>query len=107
LKEQGGVEAIEKINESKAKRLYQVIDGSDFYHGIAQPEYRSIMNVSFTLPSKELDKKFLAEADTIGLYALKGHRNVGGVRASIYNPMPMKGVEKLASFMETFEKNNG
>jgi phosphoserine aminotransferase len=107
LKEQGGVAAIEKLNEQKAARLYQVIDGSGFYHGIAQPEHRSIMNISFKLASEELDAKFLQEADAVGLYALKGHRNVGGVRASIYNPMPMVGVEKLASFMEAFEQKNG
>lgn len=107
LKEEGGVEAIEKLNEQKAARLYQVIDADDYYRGIAHPEYRSIMNVSFTLPSEDLDKKFLAEADAAGLYALKGHRSVGGARASIYNPMPMAGVEKLAAFMEDFRRQNG
>lgn len=107
LKEQGGVEVIEKENEKKAARLYQVIDSGNFYRGIAHPGSRSIMNISFTLPTEELDAKFLREADAAGLYALKGHRSVGGARASIYNPMPMAGVEKLASFMETFEKNNG
>ena len=107
LKEQGGVAAIEKLNEQKAARLYQVIDNSDFYHGIAQTEFRSIMNVSFKLANEELDAKFLQEADAAGLYALKGHRNVGGVRASIYNPMPMVGVERLTSFMEAFERKNG
>ena len=107
LKEQGGVAAIEKLNQRKAERLYQVIDGSDFYRGIAQPEYRSIMNVSFKTASTELDGKFLQQADAMGLYALKGHRNVGGARASIYNPMPLAGVEKLAEFMEEFERQNG
>ena len=107
LKEQGGIAAIEKLNQQKAKRLYQVIDGSEFYRGVAQPEYRSIMNVSFKTVSEELDAKFLREADAVGLYALKGHRNVGGVRASIYNPMPLAGVEKLAGFMEEFERENG
>ena len=107
LKEQGGVAAIEKLNEQKAARLYQVIDGSDFYRGIAQAESRSIMNVSFKLASEELDAKFLQEADAAGLYALKGHRNVGGIRASIYNPMSMVGVEKLAKFMEEFQRKNG
>ena len=106
LKEQGGVGEIEKLNEQKAARLYQVIDSSDFYRGVAQPESRSIMNISFRLASAELDAKFLQEADAVGLYALKGHRNVGGVRASIYNPMPMVGVEKLANFMKEFEHNN-
>ena len=106
LKGQGGVAAIEKLNEQKAERLYQVIDSSGFYRGIAQPEHRSIMNVSFKLTSKELDAKFLQEAEAVGLYALKGHRNVGGIRASIYNPMPLTGVEKLAGFMEEFEQKN-
>ena len=106
LKEQGGVAAIEKRNEEKAARLYEVIDGSDFYQGIARPDHRSIMNVSFKTRSEKLDAKFLQEADTIGLYALKGHRNVGGIRASIYNPMPLAGVAKLTDFMEVFEKKN-
>jgi phosphoserine aminotransferase len=99
--------AIEKINEEKAARLYRMIDSGDFYRGVARPEDRSIMNVSFCLPTEELDAKFLREAEAAGLYALKGHRNVGGVRASIYNPMPMAGVEKLIGFMRDFEKNNG
>lgn len=106
LKGQGGIAAIEKRNEEKAARLYEVIDGSDFYHGVALPEHRSIMNVSFKAPSPELDAQFLKEADAIGLYALKGHRNVGGIRASIYNPMPLVGVEKLAGFMEEFAQKN-
>lgn len=107
LKDQGGVAAIETLNEQKAARLYQVIDSGYFYKGIAQSEHRSIMNVSFKLPNEELDDKFLKEANAIDLYALKGHRNVGGIRASIYNPMPMAGVEKLAKFMEEFERKNG
>ncbi|SEA82710.1 phosphoserine aminotransferase apoenzyme [Desulfuromusa kysingii] len=106
LKEQGGVKAIEKLNKQKSARLYQVIDNTDFYHGIAQPEFRSIMNVSFKLATEELENKFLQAAGAIGLYALKGHRKVGGVRASIYNPMPMAGVEKLANFMTEFERQN-
>ena len=106
LKQQGGVAAMEKLNEQKAARLYGLIDGSDFYHGVAQPEHRSIMNVSFKCPSSELDGKFLAGAEAHGLYALKGHRNVGGIRASIYNPMPLEGVEKLAGYMEEFAQKN-
>ena len=102
LKEQGGVDAIERINEAKAARLYQVIDRGDFYRGIAQPEHRSIMNVPFLLNGDGLTARFLQQAEERGLYALKGYRSVGGVRASIYNPMPMAGVEKLASFMEEF-----
>ncbi len=107
LKEQGGVAAIEQRNQEKAARLYQVIDASDFYRGVAHKEHRSIMNVSFNLASEELEAKFLKEAGATGLYALKGHRNVGGIRASIYNPMPMAGIETLANFMQQFEKSNG
>jgi phosphoserine aminotransferase len=107
LKEQGGVAAMEAINEQKAARLYGVIDNSDFYRGIAQPQHRSIMNVSFVLADDGLTAAFLDQAQTQGLYALKGYRSVGGVRASIYNPMPLAGVEKLARFMEDFERSHG
>lgn len=107
LREQGGIVAIEKRNEQKAARLYQVVDGSDFYRGVARPEDRSTMNVTFRLPTPELETQFLKEADSQGLYALKGHRSVGGIRASIYNPMPFEGVEKLAEFMEGFRRKNG
>lgn len=107
LKEQGGVAAIEKRNEEKATRLYRLIDTSDFYRGVAHPEHRSIMNVSFNLPSEELEAKFLKEAGAAGLYALKGHRNVGGIRASIYNPMPLDGIAALAIFMQEFAQANG
>lgn len=103
----GGIPAIEKLNEQKAARLYDVIDRSGFYRGIADPAHRSIMNVSFKMACEELDTKFLVEAAAEGLYALKGHRNAGGIRASIYNPMPLAGVEKLARFMEEFESRNG
>tara|TARA_R110002110_G_scaffold376446_1_gene586281 strand:- start:34423 stop:35514 length:1092 start_codon:yes stop_codon:yes gene_type:complete len=107
LKDQGGLEAIEKVNEQKAATLYEVIDSSDFYTGTAHPEHRSIMNVTFTLPNDDLSAGFLKEALDSGLYALKGHRNVGGIRASIYNAMPLAGCEKLADFMKEFEKKNG
>ncbi len=107
LKEQGGVSAIEKINEQKATYLYQLLDESDFYTGHAHKDHRSIMNVTFNLPSQELLDKFLKETDDVGLTALKGHRSVGGARASIYNAMPMEGIEALASFMKEFEKTNG
>ena len=107
LKDQGGLEAIEKVNEQKAKTLYDVIDNSDFYTGTAHPQHRSIMNVTFTLPDDEQSASFLKEALDNGLYALKGHRNVGGIRASIYNAMPLAGCEKLAEFMKEFEKKNG
>lgn len=106
-KQQGGVAVLEKRNEEKSARLYQVIDGSGFYRGVAQPAHRSIMNVSFKLASEELETRFLQEAGAAGLYALKGHRNVGGIRASIYNPMPLAGIEVLADFMVEFEKKNG
>ena len=107
LKEQGGVEAMEKINTQKAQSLYKIIDGSNFYHGTAHPDHRSIMNVTFTLPDDELTQRFLAEALENGLYALKGHRKVGGIRASIYNAMPLAGCQVLAEFMQEFERNNG
>ncbi|MCK4502301.1 MAG: 3-phosphoserine/phosphohydroxythreonine transaminase, partial [Desulfuromonadales bacterium] len=107
LKGLGGIAAIEPQNEAKAALLYQTIDNSDFYQGIAQEADRSIMNVSFKLPNEELAARFLQQAEAIGLYALKGHRNTGGVRASIYNPMPLAGVEKLTNFMAEFEQKNG
>ncbi|MDH3869743.1 MAG: aminotransferase class V-fold PLP-dependent enzyme, partial [Desulfuromonadales bacterium] len=104
---QGGIAAIEKINEQKAKTLYDLIDAGDYYSGVIQPQVRGTMNVSFNLASEELEAKFLKEAGQQGLYALKGHRSVGGIRASIYNAMPMAGVEALASFMKEFESKNG
>jgi phosphoserine aminotransferase len=107
LQEQGGVAAIEKINEQKAKTLFDVIDAGDYYRGVIQAEFRGTMNVSFNLPSEELEAKFLKEAGALGLYALKGHRSVGGIRASIYNAMPLAGVEALAGFMKEFESKNG
>ncbi|PLX85853.1 MAG: 3-phosphoserine/phosphohydroxythreonine transaminase [Desulfuromonas sp.] len=107
LQEQGGVAAIEKVNEQKAKILYDLIDAGDFYRGVILPEFRGTMNVSFNLASEELEAKFLKEAGAQGLYALKGHRSVGGIRASIYNAMPLAGVETLAAFMKEFERANG
>jgi phosphoserine aminotransferase len=107
LQEQGGVAAIEKINVQKASILYSLIDAGDYYRGVIQPEFRGTMNVSFNLASEELEAKFLKEAGEQGLYALKGHRSVGGIRASIYNAMPLAGVEKLAGFMKEFESKNG
>jgi phosphoserine aminotransferase len=107
LQEQGGIAAIEKINEQKAKTLYDLIDAGDYYRGVIQPEVRGTMNVSFNLASEELEAKFLKEAGEKGLYALKGHRSVGGIRASIYNAMPLAGVDTLASFMKEFESKNG
>ena len=107
LEQQGGVAAIEKSNEQKAKVLYDLIDGTDYFRGVILPDYRGTMNVSFNLPSEELEAKFLKEAGSQGLYALKGHRSVGGIRASIYNAMPLAGVQALASFMQEFERSNG
>lgn len=107
LKDQGGIAAIEKVNEAKAAVLYDVIDQSTYYTGTAHIDHRSIMNVTFTLPDDESTATFLKQAGDIGLYALKGHRNVGGVRASIYNAMPTAGCEKLAEFMKEFERTQG
>ncbi|MCB1664265.1 MAG: 3-phosphoserine/phosphohydroxythreonine transaminase [Pseudomonadales bacterium] len=107
LKEQGGVDVIEARNEQKAKLIYDAIDGSDFYIGSAQQADRSIMNVTFNLAKPELSDTFLSEANKQGLYALKGHRLVGGIRASIYNAMPVEGCEALVAFMKDFEKRNG
>ncbi|MCB1661617.1 MAG: 3-phosphoserine/phosphohydroxythreonine transaminase [Pseudomonadales bacterium] len=106
-KEQGGIAALEKINQQKAKTLYELIDASDFYLGSAQPESRSVMTVTFNLANNDLAGQFLAEALKNGLYALKGHRAVGGIRASIYNAMPLAGVQALADFMKEFERVNG
>lgn len=103
----GGLEAIEKVNESKASLLYQAIDSSDgFYRGHADPNCRSKMNVTFNLPSDELQAKFVSEASANRLDSLKGHRSVGGIRASIYNAMPYEGAQALASFMENFAADN-
>jgi phosphoserine aminotransferase len=107
LKGEGGVEAMAVRNEEKSQMLYHVIDSLDFYHGTAQVEARSRMNVTFTLPSDELTALFLKEALANGLYALKGHRVVGGVRASIYNAMPLAGCQKLAEFMREFARTKG
>ena len=98
---------MEKRNREKAKILYDAIDSSDgFYKGHADKDSRSLMNVTFRLPSEDLEKKFVAEALEQGLSGVKGHRSVGGMRASIYNAMPIEGVEKLASFMAEFKKKN-
>lgn len=107
LKEQGGVTAMEQRNEQKAAVLYRALDNSSFYRGFADPACRSLMNVTFHLPTPELEKRFVQEALAAGLYALEGHRAVGGLRASIYNPMPLAGVEALAQFMAEFERING
>ena len=104
LKDLGGVKAIAKVNQIKAELLYQVIDGSDFYYNNIEPQYRSKMNIPFWLKDESLNSKFLEQAEQQGLMALKGHRIVGGMRASIYNAMPLEGVQKLVDFMQKFEK---
>ncbi len=108
LKERGGLAAMLKINEVKAKILYDAIDASDgFYSGHAEKSARSLMNVTFRLPSEKLEKQFADEAAANGLDGLKGHRSVGGIRASIYNAFPVEGVEKLVEFMRDFSQKNG
>jgi len=107
LEEQGGVAAIAERNEKKAALIYEAIDASDFYRGHARPESRSRMNVTFNLPTPELEAEFVAAAAAEGLDGLKGHRSVGGIRASIYNAFPLEGVEKLVDFMRRFEREHG
>ena len=106
LKELGGVPAITKINQQKARLLYQVIDNDDFYYNNIEVQYRSLMNVPFWLKNEALNEEFLALAKQQGLMALKGHRSVGGMRASIYNAMPLAGVEALVSFMNHFSQKH-
>ncbi len=106
LKQKGGVKAMQEVNEYKAKLLYDFIDNSSFYTNSVLPEYRSIMNVPFVTGSAELDAKFIAEAKKAGLVSLKGHRLVGGMRASIYNAIPVEGVKALIKFMKKFETEN-
>jgi phosphoserine aminotransferase len=107
LKKQGGLEAIGRLNGRKADKLYAEIDRTGFYRAHAQPGSRSRMNVTFRLPSEELEKAFAKEATAAGLDGLKGHRSVGGMRASIYNAFPEAGVDALVQFMQDFEKKNG
>lgn len=107
IQEIGGVAEIERRNHQKAALLYDCLDRSQFYRGIAQREHRSIMNVCFLLPSEELTDRFVKQAEKEGLYALKGYRSVGGIRASLYNAMPLDGVAALVSFMKEFERTAG
>ncbi len=104
--EVGGLAAMQQINEAKAKVLYDYLDSQNFYKNPVEPRYRSTMNVTFTSPDTDTDKKFCAEATAAGLVNLKGHRLVGGMRASIYNAMPPAGIDKLVEFMEAFRKAN-
>ena len=98
---------MQKINDAKAAKLYGQIDRSDFYRGTAKPASRSKMNVTFRLPSEALEAQFVGEAASHGLYALKGHRSVGGIRASIYNAVSAEAVNALTQFMADFEQRNG
>ncbi|RKZ37563.1 MAG: 3-phosphoserine/phosphohydroxythreonine transaminase [Gammaproteobacteria bacterium] len=107
VKERGGVEAIAESNKRKAGRLYQTIDGSDLYSNPVEPESRSRMNVPFLLGDSALDATFLSEASEAGLVGLKGHRAVGGMRASIYNAMSEDGIDTLVDFMQDFEQRHG
>jgi phosphoserine aminotransferase len=106
VKQLGGLQAMAEINQRKAGKLYAAIDNSDFYANPVDPESRSWMNVPFTLANADLDAEFLKQASERGLKTLKGHRSVGGMRASIYNAMPEAGVDALIEFMAEFEKNN-
>jgi len=103
----GGLAQMAEINRRKAAHLYDFIDASDFYRGTADPDSRSLMNITFRLPSEELEQKFIQDAAENRLGGLKGHRSVGGCRASIYNPTPLAAVEALVDFMKTFERQNG
>ena len=107
LKKQGGLAAMQAYNEKKAAILYDFLDRSKLFRGTVRKEDRSLMNVPFVTGDKELDAKFVKQAEAAGFVNLKGHRSVGGMRASIYNAMPIEGVEKLVEFMEEFEKQNG
>ncbi len=103
----GGLPAIAKVNERKAAKLYAEIDRTGFYRGTAQKDSRSLMNVTFRLASEELEKLFVKESTAAGLDGLKGHRAVGGMRASIYNAFPEEGVDALVGFMREFERARG
>lgn len=106
LKSQGGLAVIEKANREKARLIYNVIDSSNFFTGHAEKDSRSLMNVTFRLPNEDLETKFLSEAEAAGLSGLKGHRSVGGLRASIYNACPMRAVQDLVTFLKDFAEKN-
>jgi phosphoserine aminotransferase len=107
LEEVGGLEAMAALNRRKAGMLYELLDASSgFYRGHARPECRSLMNVTFRLPTVELEEQFVSQAAKQGMTTLKGHRSVGGIRASIYNAMPLAGVEKLCEFMRQFAQRH-
>ena len=102
----GGLEKMQEQNEKKAAMLYDFLDNSKLFKGTVVPEDRSLMNVPFVTGNEELDAKFVKESTAAGFVNLKGHRSVGGMRASIYNAMPLEGVEKLVAFMQKFEEEN-
>jgi phosphoserine aminotransferase len=106
MKSVGGLSVVEEINDSKSEALYELLDSSKFYRNPVQPGSRSKMNIVFRLPNEELEEKFVKQANKAGMIGLKGHRSVGGIRASIYNAMPLAGVEKLIDFMNSFESDN-
>jgi phosphoserine aminotransferase len=106
VKDMGGLKAMKAHNEKKAKILYDFLDESKLFKGTVEKKDRSIMNVPFVTGDADLDAKFVAEAKAAGFENLKGHRTVGGMRASIYNAMPIEGVEKLVAFMKKFEQEN-
>ncbi len=107
LLERGGLSVMAEVNERKASKLYAAIDATGFYHNAVREDCRSWMNVPFTLADESLNRSFLAEAEEAGLMNLKGHRSVGGMRASIYNAVPEKAVDALVDFMKEFERTNG
>ena len=104
---QGGLDAIGAAQPAQGGKLYAEIDRSGFYRGTAEKDSRSRMNITFRLPSEELENKFVKESTAAGLDGLKGHRSVGGMRASIYNAFPEEGIDALVAFMQEFEKKNG
>ncbi len=106
LTEHGGIKAMQKVNEEKAAILYDYIDQSEFYESPVRKDSRSLMNIPFVIPNRDLDAAFVKEAQNRELETLKGHRSVGGMRASIYNAMPLEGVQALVDFMKEFEKEN-
>jgi len=107
IKSNGGLSGMSSLNEAKAKVIYDVLDGSSFYRTTARADSRSLMNVTFRAPSEELEAAFIAASAKAGFSGLKGHRSVGGMRASIYNAFPKAGCEALAQFMKDFEAKNG
>lgn len=106
IRQLGGLKAMAERNEAKAKVIHDAIDNSDFFKGTAQPDSRSLMNICFRAPSEELETKFITEAKAAGFDGLKGHRSVGGMRASVYNALPPEACERLADFMKAFERTN-